>query len=143
METSAVACPKCGAADTQPVEDVWESRNRDSGASELAQLVAPPTPRSATTRAGQFYLFGLIGLVAWVIAMLYVSSLVAARAASVFFVSAVAAAGVMMLLVRIFTGTPKPTADQLSAIEEWKAAHAAWQRRRICLHCRETFTPPS
>jgi hypothetical protein len=143
METSGGACPNCGDRDTQPVEDVWESRNRDAGASELARLVAPPTPRAATTRAGQFYLFGLIGLVAWVIAMLYVSSLVAARAASVFFVSAVAAAGVTMLTVRIFTGSPKPTTDQLAALEEWKAAHREWQQKHICLHCRQTFTPPS
>ncbi len=141
MDKSGSACPNCGASDTQPVELVWESRHDEPGMADLAQRVAPPTPRAASTNAGWFYLFGFLALGVWVLAMAYVSSLVAARAASVFFVSGVAAAGVVMLLVRIFTGGPKPTADQVAALEEWKAAHREWQGKRICLQCGEMVVP--
>lgn len=141
MESSGSACPRCGSAATQPVESVWESRHDDPDSAELAQRAAPPVPRSAATNAGRFYLFGLLGLIGWVLAMDYVSSLVAARAAAVFFVSCVAAAGLVLLIIRIFTGTPRPNADQVAALDEWKSAHREWQRQRICVQCGEIFLP--
>jgi hypothetical protein len=139
METSGSACPRCGDANTQPVEAVWESRNDPSGRPELADRVAPPVPRSASTNTARFYLLTAVGLAVWIGAMSYLSSMVAARASSVFFVSTVAGAGVWMLLVKMFTGTPRPTADQLAALEDWKVAHRAWQHQRVCLACGETF----
>ena len=141
MDTAGPACPNCGGADTQPVELVWESGRDEPGMADLEQRVAPPTPRAASTNAGWFYLFGFLGLGAWIVAMAYLTNLVAARAASVFFVSGVAAAGVMMMLVRIFTAGPKPTADQNAALEEWRTAHREWQQKHLCLLCGEMFIP--
>src|SRR5205085_9898284 len=102
-------------SETQRAEVVWESGQVDS--------VTPPVPRPAATNTGRFYGFGFLGLVVWAVAAIYVCSFVAARAESVVLVAAVAVLGGVMLVVRLFTGSPKPTADQIAALEEWKTAH--------------------
>ena len=137
MESVAAACPACGSSETQGAEIAWESGQVES--------VPPPVPRLAATNAGRFYGFGFLGLVAWTLAAIYVCSFVAARAESVVLVAGVAVAGGLMQIVRLFTGSPKPTADQISALDEWKTAHSEWQRTWLCLRCGRSFvlhTPP-
>jgi hypothetical protein len=46
-------------------------------------------------------------------------------------------------IVRLFTGVPKPTADQVAALAEWHVAHEEWERTRLCLQCGTTFVPPN
>jgi hypothetical protein len=139
MEASGIACPMCGSPDTQPVEEVWESRHADPVMSDLAQRFAPPTPRAAATNTGRFYAFGCLGLMLWTLGSVYALSLVGGRASSVFFLACVAVAGAVIQVSRLFTGSPKPTTDQVAALDDWKIAHAEWQRQRVCLDCRETF----
>jgi hypothetical protein len=134
MEGVATACPACGSSEIQGAEVAWESGRVES--------VPPPVPRRAATHTGRFYGFGLLGLVVWTLAAIYVCSFVAARAESVVLVAAVAVVGGLMQIVRLFTGSPKPTADQISALEEWKTAHREWQRTRLCLRCGMSFVPP-
>ncbi|HJR90354.1 MAG TPA: hypothetical protein VJ782_09385 [Aeromicrobium sp.] len=143
MDATGSACPTCGSHATQPVEAVWEARHGDPAMAELAQRVAPPTPRAAATKAGQFYAVGCLGLILWTLGSVYALSLVGGRASSVFFLACVAVAGGVIQVSRLFTGTPKPTADQVAALDDWKLAHAEWQRQRICLACREAFVEPT
>ena len=139
MEATGSACPTCGSTETQPVEVVWEARHVDPAMSDIAQRVAPPTPRAATTNAVPFYAFGCLGLALWTVASVYALSLVGGRAASMFFLACVAVAGGVIQISRLFTSSPTPTADQVAALGDWKVAHAEWQRKRICLRCHETF----
>ena len=133
MESVAAACPACRSSETQRAEVVWESGQVESA--------APPVPRRAATNTGRFYGFGFLGLVAWTLAAIYVCTFVAARAESVVLVAVVAVVGGLMQVVRLFTGSPKPTADQISALEEWKTAHREWQRTCLCLRCGMSFVP--
>jgi len=133
MESIAAACPACGSSEVQGAEVVWESGQVTS--------VPPPVPRRAATHTGRFYGFGFLGLVVWTLAAIYVCSFVAARAESVALVAAVAVVGGVMQIVRLFTGSPKPSADQISALEEWKTAHREWQRTWLCLRCGMSFVP--
>jgi len=133
MESVEAACPACGSSETQRAEIAWESGQAES--------VPPPVPRPAAIGAGKFYGFGCLGLIVWILAALYVSTFVAARAESVVLVAAVAVVGGLIQIVRLFTGSPKPTADQIATLEEWKTAHRAWQRTWLCLRCGRTFTP--
>ena len=131
MESVAAACPACGSSEVQGAEDVWESGQ--------VAAVPPPVPRRAAIHTGRFYGFGFLGLVVWTLAAIYVCTFVAARAESVVLVAAVAVVGGLMQVVRLFTGSPKPTADQISALEEWKTAHRDWQRTWLCLRCGTSF----
>ena len=133
MEGVATACPACGSSEIQRAEIAWESGQVAS--------VPPPVPRRAAINSGRFYGFGFLGLVVWTLAAIYVCTFVAARAESVVLVATVAVVGGLMQIVRLFTGSPKPTADQISALEDWKTAHREWQRTWLCLHCGQTFTP--
>ena len=141
MEASGGACPACGDATTKPVEVVWEARHFDTPGRDLLQRVAPPTPRSAASNALRFYVLGFTGVVGLILATIYACSLVAARAAAVFYIGTLGGVVTLALLLWLFTATPQPTGDQVAALDEWKRAHAEWQRQRICLRCLETFVP--
>ena len=141
MEASGGACPACGDATTKPVEVVWEARHFDAPGRDLLQRVAPPTPRAAASNALRFYVLGFTGVVGLILATIYACSLVAARAAAVFYIGTLGGVVTLALLLWLFTATPQPTGDQIAALDEWKRAHAEWQRQRICLQCLETFVP--
>jgi len=143
MEPSGRACPACGDATTKPVEVVWEARHFDAPGRDLLQRVAPPTPRAAASNALRFYALGFTGVVGLVLATIYGCSLVAARAAAVFYVGTLGGVLALTLLLWLFTASPQPTGDQIAALDEWKVAHAAWQRKRICLRCGAMFLPGS
>ena len=141
METSGGACPACGDLTTKPVEVVWDARNFDTPGRELLQRVAPPTPRTAASNALRFYVLGFTGVVGLILATIYACSLVAARAAGVFYIGTLGGVVTLALLLWLFTATPQPTGDQIAALDEWKLAHAEWRQQRICLRCLETFVP--
>ena len=135
-------CPVCGSIDTLPAETVWDT-DRTSLTPDVARKVAPPVPRRAATRAAGFYGFGCLGLILWILATVYLMSFVAFRASSVFFVLLVSVAGVVLQVLRLFTGNPGLSRDQVNALDEWKVAHAEWQRKQLCLGCKTTFTQSS
>jgi hypothetical protein len=141
MEASGGACPACGDTTTKPVEVVWEARHFDAPGRDLLQRVAPPTPRAAASNAVRFYALGFTGVVGLILATIYACSLVAARAAAVFYIGTVGGLVALTLLLWLFVASPQPTGDQIAALDEWKRAHAQWQRQRICLRCLETFVP--
>lgn len=126
---------------TKPVEVVWEARHFDAPGRDFLQRVAPPTPRAAASNALRFYALGFTGVVALILATIYACSLVAARAAAVFYIGTVGGVVALILLLWLFTASPQPTGDQIAALDEWKRAHREWQRKRICLRCAETFIP--
>lgn len=123
-------------------EAAWDA-DRASLTADIARKIAPPVPRRAATRAASFYGFGCLGLILWILATIYLMSFVAFRASSVFFVLMVSVAGVALQVLRLFTGNPDLSRDQVAALDEWKVAHAEWQRQRLCLTCNTTFVPPS
>lgn len=141
MDTSGTACPACGDTTTKPVEVVWEARHFDAPGRDLLQRVAPPTPRAAASNALRFYALGFTGVVGLILATIYACSLVAARAAAVFYVGTLGGVVALTLLLWLFTASPQPTGDQIAALDEWKRAHTEWQQKRICMHCLETFVP--
>ena len=143
METSGSACPACGDTTTKPVEVVWEARHFDTPGRDLLQRVAPPTPRAAASNALRFYALGFTGVVGLILATIYACSLVAARAAAVFYIGTFGGVVALTLLLWLVTASPQPTGDQIAALDEWKIAHREWQRKRICLQCGETFIPSS
>lgn len=141
MDESGGACPACGHTTTKPVEVVWEARHFDTPGRDLLQRVAPPTPRAAASNAVRFYALGFTGVVSLILATVYACSLVAARAAAVFYIGTVGGLVALTLLLWLFVASPQPTGDQIAALDEWKRAHAEWQQQRICLRCLETFVP--
>jgi hypothetical protein len=141
MDESGGACPACGDTTTKPVEVVWEARHFDAPGRDLLQRVAPPTPRAAASNAVRFYALGFTGVVGLILATIYACSLVAARAAAVFYIGTVGGLVALTLLLWLFVASPQPTGDQIAALDGWKRAHAEWQQQRICLGCLETFVP--
>jgi len=141
METSGNACPACGGTTTKPVEVVWEARHFDAPGRDLLQRVAPPTPRAAASNALRFYLLGYTAVVGLILATIYACSLVAARAAAVFYIATLGGVVALTLLLWLITASPQPTGDQVAALDEWKRAHREWQGKRICLRCGEIFVP--
>lgn len=141
MEASGTACPACGDTATKPVEVVWEARHFDTPGRDLLQRVAPPTPRNAASNELRFYALGYTGVVGLILATIYACSLVAARAAAVFYIATLGGVVALTLLLWLFVASPQPTGDQIAALDEWKRAHAEWQQKRVCLRCAATFLP--
>jgi hypothetical protein len=141
MEASGTACPACRDTATKPVEVVWEARHFDTPGRDLLQRVAPPTPRNAASNDLRFYALGFTGVVGLILATIYACSLVAARAAAVFYIATLGGVVALTLLLWLFVASPQPTGDQIAALDEWKRAHAEWQQKRVCLRCAATFLP--
>ncbi len=141
MEASGGACPACGDTATKPVEVVWEARHFDTPGRDLLQRVAPPTPRDAASSALRFYALGFTAVIGLILATIYACSLVAARAAAVFYIATLGGVVALTLLLWLFVASPQPTGDQIAALDEWKRAHAEWQQKRVCLRCTATFLP--
>lgn len=133
MERVEPACPHCGSGDTQLAELAWAHRKLDAA--------APPVPRRAETRAGRFYLFHGIALVAWAFIGVYVGTLIKSRSEAVIETALVAGIALFLHLSWLLGHSPRPTADQLEAWDEWYIAHAEWQRTWLCLECETTFVP--
>lgn len=138
MEPRTPVCPACGSGDTDFVETVWETgeKNRDSN-------VAPPVPRAAATNLSRFYGWGIFWLIITVVVTLFLRNHAAARVESVFEVTVLAVLLGAYQVIRLLTGRPKPTADQDAALAEWHVAYAEWERTRVCLACGTLLAPPT
>lgn len=131
MESLEPACPACGNADTQLCEIAWDTQRLEQA--------APPVPRKAETNAGRFYAFNAIGLIGWVLMGLYVGTLIDQRPEAVVSTALVAGTGLFLHITWLLGHGPKPTADQVAALEDWHAAHAEWERTWFCAACGTTF----
>jgi hypothetical protein len=137
MESRAPECPSCGSAHTEFVETVWETGDKDR-----SSPIAPPVPRDAATNLPRFYGWGIFWLVVTVVVTLILRNHGAARVESVFNVTVLGVMAGIYQVVRLLTVSPRPTGDQEAALAEWNAAHAEWERTRVCLTCGKTFLRP-
>ena len=133
MERVEPACPACASTDTQLAEIAWAARKLPAA--------APPVPRRADTNAGRFYAFHGVALVAWAVIGIYVGTLIKSRSEAVIETALVAGIVLFLHLSWLLGHGPRPTPDQVAAWDEWYLAQAEWQRKWICLRCREMFLP--
>lgn len=136
MESRAPECPSCGSDRAELVETVWESGPKDPESS-----LAPPVPRKAATNLGRFYRWGIFWLMVTLVVTLILRNHAAHRVESVLEVTLLGICLGIYQVIRLFTSRPRPTEDQEAALTEWHAAHAEWERMRVCQDCGTTFTP--
>ena len=118
----------------------WLS-GRSRNTSDLAESVAPPAQRAATTDSARFYQRGCLGLVGWIVGGAVLCTVLAAFPILVFLVVGIAVLGGLIQMFRLLIGNQKQTADQLLAHDEWKISFAEWQSTWLCLRCGKTFIP--
>lgn len=138
MDSRSHACPTCGSDDAESVEAMWDAgpKNRDSP-------IAPPVPRDAETNLGRFYGWGVFWLTVTVVVIFVLRNVTSARVESVLEVTLLVGFLGVLQIVRLLTRRPQPTEDQEAAMAEWHAAHAEWERKRVCRSCGTVFAPPS